>query len=282
MTKSTPPDHLVVLTADVDNGKMYSVCRLKRIKGRWYTQISNRQVYYEPTHFIGLDEYQAYANKDSQMTQQTVQSQPIGSIPVKEVFDYMREILTLNGYCPKFCIAGGAVRDEINGYTPRDYDVFVMRTPLPDPPQGMIDYLKNRLIQARAYEKIQGLHGWHPTYVGVGPLAVFKYKEAVVQVMYHEVDTINDLLASFDWNICQFAYDGETIITPPGPFFTVQTPLLRVKIVNPILSFIRGMNFTRRYGVKISDADYHQLVKECLIQLHKPQESSNEPTIHPN
>lgn len=164
-------------------------------------------------------------------------------------------------------IAGGAVRDHIMGKKPKDYDLFLLKT----------NFSKENI--AKIAEIVRDL----PIIEGIIPehqsepflIKTVLWKGATIQIMCTPFENITDLLESFDWNVCLFAYDGQEWIRTEVRHITAGESLKLQKITYPLATLRRGFRFSERFGMKL---EYNDIIKLCtaIMESHKQQEIKKE------
>ena len=143
-----------------------------------------------------------------------------------------------------FCIAGGAVRDHLLGLPPKDYDLFVFER-----------YDRRRLAGYQQGPAAVGYDAWH--------VANVEWRGQAVQIIgplaYRDID---ELLDGFDWNVCQFAYDGQRVIQRMDAGEISRRGWLRLTSDRtPHVSLRRGFRFSERYRMDILPADLERLCR---------------------
>lgn len=160
--------------------------------------------------------------------------------PLANVFPTIEEVYQefADALRAPFVIAGGAVRDELLGRVPKDFDLFLFGS-----------YDRSRLLRYQQGPPQHGYKQWH--------LANVVWRGAPVQVVSDKgYRTVADLLDDFDWNICGFAFDGRQLhcrmdVADIGP----GKMLHLVSDKTPESSLRRGLNFARRYSMKLDPID---------------------------
>lgn len=96
-------------------------------------------------------------------------------------------------------LAGGACRDGVKGRKIEDYDLFFTNS-------HAKDYAKNYFAEC-GYKLVFACPQ--------GMLYTYKLEDTKIQLIHkRNYESVDDLLSSFDFSICQFAStDGETIMT---------------------------------------------------------------------
>lgn len=168
-------------------------------------------------------------------------------------------------------IAGGAVRDHLLGRKPRDYDVFVLSGKLGPPKVNkLVKDIRNYLLgmgtdsgQSYLSFSVTSKYGASDN---TGPVAEFYFWGHKVQVMVSPVAIPQQLVATFDYNICKLYYpnaqhSGEhsvvANIKQHGALKLVGTAPLPY----PALTLRRGMEFASRYGMQLPDTTVEYLCK---------------------
>lgn len=174
-------------------------------------------------------------------------------LPLELVYDMMYNRIEAR-FGGKVVIAGGAVRDYHLNREPRDFDVFWL---VPDNFIWSITDLRNT-ISCNGVNQVRPTRGYNEQ-TGVWPLAEVIFPsvptQTKVQLMMPEARSIERLLATFDWNICKFAYDGEfhgedPSILEPGSLLVPGTQR------DPVRSAQRGREFAERYNLVYGGSEY--------------------------
>lgn len=168
-------------------------------------------------------------------------------------------------------VAGGAVRDELRGVTPKDYDVFVLGLH-PESPVQAVDATKvSLLVEARDEIKRALLTLPYATEVGPEPwrttpehpyqvvtvealLPIPGNPRVTVQGVCSEHYDVEGLLYGFDWNVCRYAYDGDRVWQPEAHVTEVVGPGLPLRLDGaeppyPLSTLRRGFRFSERFGM---------------------------------
>lgn len=157
------------------------------------------------------------------------------------------------GHLGRVVIGGGAVRDALMRVVPKDIDVFVLG--------GDGDKVKEVLDQQEGYaDELVNPSGF--------VLKTLVWRNIPVQVMVHEASTIGELLHSFDWSVCLFAFDGEVHSWTDTKNIVKDGTLKLHNVRRAASSLRRGYRFSERYGMHITDAD---LTRLCLAVLLEKQ-----------
>lgn len=169
------------------------------------------------------------------------------------------------GHLGKVVIAGGAVRDTLLERTPKDFDVFV----LDKHGVGCTEVLKAdavlRLADLDSPDDPKWLYGLSDGFTGT-----YIWRGVYVQIMFVDFATTEELLASFDWNITRYGFDGKIVTEEPIFYNKDGKPYLRDLILTPgnirwpRSSMKRGMDFAKRYRLRLRRGDLLRLVDGIL------------------
>lgn len=178
---------------------------------------------------------------------------------LKTVYDHFNVLLSPIG---KVVIAGGCIRDTLLGNEPKDFDVFVLCP-------GERAEGEPFTVPKEQFEKsLRSVSIATCSSLGSGPYLVRNcdFRGSLVQVMASPHGTIDDLLDSFDWNICLFAWDGSTFtlresIRNIGPGM----PLIMNRVTYPLSTLRRGFRFSERFGMYFSRGDVERLCSMILM-----------------
>jgi len=172
--------------------------------------------------------------------------------------------------CGPVVIAGGAVRDTLMGVEPKDYDVFILNTDKAKDGKTIAEKLavEFKTVEPKEYHKSEP---YLVETVMVG--------DAFVQVMASSFTSVTELVASFDWNVCLFAYDGEfhqrTSIEDIAP----GKDLVLQKNTFPVSTLRRGFRFSERFGMKLPKDTLIQLCIDVLEQSQIDDHNIQEPPL---
>lgn len=178
-----------------------------------------------------------------------------------------REFNRRLGHLGTVVIAGGAVRDLMLGRMPKDYDVFVLTGGHPD--KALWTWDVTGLTLATGVES----YGLTEDMVGA-----YKYRGYTVQVILSDEPDVESLLRSFDWNICRVAFldlggpfiegDFPDIVYNADGVPRLEGPLvLNEEVIRwPVSSLRRGVEFSRRYRMRLRPQDIRRLADAIEIQ----------------
>lgn len=176
---------------------------------------------------------------------------------LSDVYEVFRH--RLSGIGP-VVIAGGAVRDHLMGKPAKDYDVFVLGTDF-EAQGGMLAVPLSNLEQVMPLD----FHKSEPFLI-----ATVKWDGSVIQVMSTPATTVDELLDTFDWNICLFAYDGAIHAKEDAANIGKGRTLRIHKVTYPLSTLRRGFRFSERYEMVLSKTDVERLCREVL-DADKPE-----------
>lgn len=176
-------------------------------------------------------------------------------------------------------LAGGCVRDHLMNKTAKDFDFFILNHTLwedfKESKQKILAKLSDLPISKPLVE-------WHKS----EPYLVVscEYKGLEVQILLNPANTIDQLLDTFDWNTCLFAYgkDGifqKELIQNIGP----NKELKLNKVTFPLSTLRRGFRFSERFLMKIRRDDIDLLCTKILENSKKNNNigpAGNEPDMN--
>ena len=149
--------------------------------------------------------------------------------------------------CGPCCIAGGAPRDVLMDRQPKDWDVFLLTDKKPE-----IDDLDQ-----------VDLLPFHPSEPFLQ--ATVKWNTAIVQVMRPPVNTREELLDTFDWNVSLFAYDDKGFCQRTRlQEIAAGQPLKLQKLTYPLSTLRRGFRFSERFGMELQEEDLVKIMAAYL------------------
>lgn len=179
-------------------------------------------------------------------------------------------------------LAGGCVRDNLMAKAPKDYDVFILGR---DPTDQDLNQAVKKKLEISSLQKIDSLVEWHrsePFLVSsVDATVLFQDHDlhgiVEAQILISPYRTIEELVDSFDWNVCLFGCSGEGIYQKEkteniGP----GKDLWLNKITFARSTLRRGFRFGERFLMKLRDNDLARLtyLSYCSLQS-KVYEFSN-------
>lgn len=161
------------------------------------------------------------------------------------MIDIYNEFNTRLNKFGKVVIAGGAVRDHLLGKKPKDYDIFVLYSSAWDFDKAKeeISPILSDLIQVEPSVE------WHRSEPYL--VATVKWNDLEIQVMVSPMQTKEELVGSFDWNICLFAYDGEFFCGEKIEEIESGKELKLNTVTFPLSTMRRGFRFSERFKMKL-------------------------------
>lgn len=169
----------------------------------------------------------------------------------QDILDKLRPLL---GHLGEVVLAGGGIRDELMAREPKDYDAFIL---LGKP--FSFEYVREEVWEA--------LEAVDEDRSGSTPFKAAEviFEGTTVQIMLTPYKTVEELLASFDWNVCLFASDGvKTWALEEVANIGKGMELKLHKITYPLSTLRRGYRFSERFGMVLRQEDMIQLCTEVL------------------
>lgn len=167
-------------------------------------------------------------------------------------------------------ICGGAVRDTLLGRKPKDFDLFILSPPsaLISFPNKFKDFCKLELSLI-TFDNDLDFHKSEPFL-----LTNIKLEDVDVQIMHRDLGSIDELINTFDFDLCYFAYGKEGYIKKGDLENIKMGNYLKInKITYPASTLRRAFRFSERFGMQIKKED---LKKLCgLVYLKDNKEDYN-------
>lgn len=173
--------------------------------------------------------------------------------------------------------AGGAVRDSLLGREPKDYDLFLLW-----PGEFEFEEAKKQIEPLLSdLARIPPVVEWHNSEPFL--VATVDYQGLQVQVLVNPQPTMADLIASFDWNVCLFGYDGTRYFQGEQlENIKAGCDLKLQKVTFPLSTLRRGFRFSERFKMRLLYEDVLSL-SQAIIANHKTKNdkgpSGNEPDM---
>lgn len=181
---------------------------------------------------------------------------------LKQVYAEMHEAL---GEIGDIVIAGGAVRDTLMGRTPKDYDVFILNS---GENYGSFTEVKNEVgVRLANHPKVDIKFEWHKS----EPFLIesIKTKHGEVQIMARNIQTEQDLMDTFDWNVALFTFGKNGYICRESVENIGEgKDLVLHKVTYPYSTLRRGYRFSERFTMKLRRQDTLKLC-EMIVQNSK-------------
>lgn len=157
----------------------------------------------------------------------------------------------------KTVIAGGAVRDTLLNIKPKDYDIFILQ----DYKEWSFEKAKQAVMPLlKDLPDIQSEFEWESS----KQFLIYNtiWKSYHIQIMVTPARTVEELLLSFDWNVCMFAYDGIQLIQKENIRNVGRGKTLWLyDVAYPISTLRRGFRFSEKFNMHITYADISRLCK---------------------
>lgn len=167
-------------------------------------------------------------------------------------------------------IAGGAVRDTLMGKTPKDYDIFILSDGRISTFTGVAQYVREQLKNKM---KLKAKVEWHKS----EPFLIETILEEAgeCQIMARNLQTIDQLLDTFDWNVSLFAYDGKQIIQREDvKNIKIGGELWLQCCFYPRSTLRRGFRFSERFHMKFRKGTIEHICG-LVAEQHKIREAKN-------
>lgn len=178
------------------------------------------------------------------------------------VQNHFRQVLEPVG---QVVLAGGAVRDYWRQVIPKDFDVFVLPWA---PTEGFhTDNVRKSMVREllKDYEKNQPIlaHDYEPYLV-----ADLNWHEVRVQVMLNPAPDPIKLVDTFDWQICQYYWNGSELYGRDNPIETVKpgAELKLNKVRFPASTLRRGYRFSERFQMVLPN---ETILKLCQMVVER-------------
>ena len=155
----------------------------------------------------------------------------------------------ISGYLGNGCVlAGGALRTSIKpNDTLSDYDLFFLS--------------KDKLVETiNRFKK----DGWEPAFICPNKeLYTYKYKDYKVQLIAKLIyNSVEELLASFDFTICQAAFDGEFFYYDKRMIISLKTNTIELnQITYPVATISRLFKYKQK-SYKVKATTIRDIVKQ--------------------
>jgi len=153
-------------------------------------------------------------------------------------------------------IAGGSVRDALMEKDLKDVDIFVLSTNY----KAQKKELERLLID---YPKAEIKLEWHKS----EPFLVdtIMYNDLEVQLLSSPYKNAEELMDSFDWNICMFAIDSNGLKKKCeieeigyGKFLKLH------RVTYPYSTLRRGYRFSERFGMRLRKKDVKRICEAIV------------------
>lgn len=154
-------------------------------------------------------------------------------------------------------VAGGAVRDELMGRTPKDFDLFLLWATVWDFKTAK-EMMLPRLGGLTQTPPRLEFHRSEPYLV-----ADVAIDGADIQILCNPAQTPEALVDTFDWSVCLFARtDGGLIQRTPLDDIGPGKELKLQKVTFPLSTLRRGFRFSERFKMKLRYEDALSLCQQ--------------------
>lgn len=176
---------------------------------------------------------------------------------IEDVWGHFNPILSDFGSA---ILAGGCVRDQLMGRAPKDFDLFI----LSDKKEFSFKEAKEEVIgRLNSFDVAPKSVEWHNSEPFL--VASLLWAGSEVQIMLSPARTLKELIATFDWSVCLFGFDGESVSGGDGIAHIKEGNELSLqKISFPLSTLRRGFRFSERFKMKLKSADVEELCRQIL------------------
>lgn len=159
-------------------------------------------------------------------------------------------------------MAGGAVRDEIMGKVPKDFDLFILWRTEWDVEK--FKEIKETIASClTGFTESKPVVDWHNSEPYL--VATVTVEGHEVQILVNPAQTPEQLLENFDWNVCLFAMTEErTVQQTKIENIGVGKELTLNKVTFPLSTLRRGFRFSERFLMKLSRETVERLCREII------------------
>lgn len=173
------------------------------------------------------------------------------SATLRDVFDHFSNRLSSIG---SMCVAGGAVRDTLMDRSPKDFDLFLL-----DIPSGNFNDKRRVITEAVAgLEIVKGLE-WHQSEPFL--CTTVKWNGVEVQLLANPAPDVEALIATFDWNVCLFAFNGNFVNREKVENIGQGKDLVLQTCTFPLSTLRRGFRFSERFKMRLK--------RETIVDLSR-------------
>jgi len=180
------------------------------------------------------------------------------------LFEIYNEFSKRLGEFGDIYLAGGCVRDHLMSRKAKDFDLFILNNILFNDFEKTKDKILEKL---KDLPVVPSLVSWHKS----EPYLVItvKYKGVEVQILLNPSFNVLELLSTFDWNVCLFAYGlsygKEQFITQEIIENIGEGKELKLnKITFPLSTLRRGFRFSERFLMKLRKEDILSLCSQIV------------------
>jgi hypothetical protein len=146
-------------------------------------------------------------------------------------------------------IAGGCIRDCLFGEKYNDIDIFGLTK------EGLDKFVELNLSKVKGYRLVYFNDN----------LRTYKKGNVKVQIVYREYETLDSILDSFDFTVCQFMYDGERVLCNPDSLLDVYHKRIVINHIDSLFvldTFRRVQKYIQR-GYSICNGGIKEIMDKC-------------------
>jgi len=162
-------------------------------------------------------------------------------------------------------IAGGAVRDTLMGLSPKDWDVFVLQNGV-----GFDEIKKEISKRISDLTPVPPKVEWHNSEPYL--VATIQWNGEQVQILVNPAQSVDDLISTFDWNVCLFAYDGAFHCKESIENIGHGKSIKLNSVTFPASTLRRGYRFSERFLMQL---DIETVVRLCRMIVAKADVKNN-------
>lgn len=153
-------------------------------------------------------------------------------------------------------IAGGSVRDTLLSRKPSDIDIFVLTSGHEYPCEDSIsDVLGVWVHETQIYADFTTFSA--------------TTEDGAIQFIFVPQSSVDELLATFDWNICQYAINLDGDLISPHDVGPEALDLKFVATKAPFIALKRGFQFEERFSKHMTDQDLRTLARMTVEDRYK-------------
>lgn len=122
------------------------------------------------------------------------------------------------------------------------------------------------------FSKVESNVDWHKSEPFL--IETISYAGKEIQILSTPCKTAEELVATFDWGCCCFAFDGTNYIYAKADLDSIKAgEYLRLnKITFPYSTLRRGYRFSERFLMRLHSDDLHELCRQIIKKADTPKE----------
>jgi len=172
-------------------------------------------------------------------------------------------------------VAGGAVRDTLMFKSPKDFDLFLLDIPSKD-------FKAKKELIVKAIADLEIVHGleWHKSEPFL--CVTVKWNGVEVQLLANPAPDAETLIASFDWNVCLFAFNGNFVNKEKIENIGEDKDLVLNTVTFPLSTLRRGFRFSERFKMRLKRETIVDLARRIVSYADSKMEVGaigNEPDM---